>query len=94
MSNIDLDLIGLPWRKSEKFQKGDPEWKAKGGTSQFVEPEPPDGEKYLAYYDYDAQCPYFYGNGWMRINPRLRYQFTWCKKADENPYPDLAPQGM
>ena len=93
MNNIDLDLIGVPWRKSNKTQKGDPEWKSFAGTFQFVEPTP-DGDNSLAYYDYDAQCAYFYGLGWLRPNPRLKQAFTWCKKADENPYPDLAPAGM
>ena len=94
MANIDLDLIGVPWRKSVIFQKGDPEWKGIGGTSQFCEPNPPYEDKFLAYYDFDAGCPFFYGNGWLRPNPRLKNAFTWCKRADENPYPDLKPEGM
>ena len=94
MQNIDLDLIGVPWRRNVLTQLGDPEWKQIYGIYQFVEPNPPGS---LAWWDYDAPpggCPFFYGNGWLRQNPRLKGQYTFCKKADENPYPDKEPDGM
>ena len=48
------------------------------------------GGQSLAYFDYDALCPYFYGegHGWLRVNPNPKKKgiYAWCKRADENPF--------
>ena len=84
---------------SHTLPTGDPEWMTSFGTSQLVEPgnDPnvtESNRKSLAYYDYDAKCPYFYGPGlgWLRVDPKdPDNQSTWCKKATDDPYPNLEP---
>ena len=68
-------------------------------TKQFVEPNTTGqttGGTTLAYYDFDAEAPYFYGPGygWLRIKSINPDEFTFCKKASERPYKEVKPPGM
>ena len=76
-----------PTRLPDGFQIGKhPYWLTEGqgaGPPQLIDPVT---KTTIAFYSYDARVPYFYSFGFLRKNPRLATDSTWCWDPKERPY--------
>ena len=81
-----MTKIGHPERPGENSVEGDPVWYTDNevGPPQFIDS---DTRKSYAYYDYDANTPFFYGlnRGFLRVCQKTG-KHKFCLDPKDRPF--------
>ena len=86
---FDVTKVGKPGQALKHHVPGvDPVWVQFENTWQFIDQATKDRPRQsLAVWSIDADAPYFFDFGYMKVNPMCATEFKFVWRPDEDPFP-------